>query len=283
MEPLKTVDEEMAALNQWLLSTYNIRPSYDTTGSFFLRILFGDKSFPAKSPEELNLPLTEHFEGIGMVIMRTGFDDVSDTVIAVGAPVYQLGGHSWLKPASIGGGPANMFPIGFSIDKYGPLIFKRNQIAHGPEHRPNIVRFIDPATTPLDGGLTPTTNGPGNLSGFTPASQWYRGGILRLETVKDTGSYDYVYADMRRNYLSSRVSHYTRQYVYLRPRTVSDSDYLIVFDRAETTRPDIVKRWEINMAYNPIINGEETVVREGKWQYSNADSIAITNDIRLVP
>ena len=270
-EPLKIADPDMAALNRWFSTALNIIPPYDTDYSLFMRILFADKSVSPKSPQELNLPLTQFFEGIGMVIMRSGFNDLQDTAIAIGAPVYRIGGHDWYN---------GQFPLGFTIDKYGPLAFKH----HGDkseqiEHRQNIMRFTDPLATPDAGWVQGQGSSPSNMQDYTPSSKWYRGGVTRLETVENTGSYDYVFADVRRNYLTSRVSNYTRQYVYLRPQSLIDSDYIVIFDRTETTRPDILKRWEINMAYNPQINGAETQIQDGKWQYTGANQITITNDI----
>jgi len=269
VEPLKSVDTNMAALDRWIIENLNMDNEEFAFRNMF-QIILGDRSIPAKSPGELGLPLTQYFEGIGMVIMRTGFDDLNDTVIAVGAPKYLLGGHSWFGYSQI--------PMGFTIDKYGPLVIKRAGYARGAEHRQNIIRFTDPSTE-LNGGFARGMNPPHNIQDYTTDSPWYKGGVTKLETYSETGEYDYIYMDLTRDYLPDRVSNYTRQFVYLRPQANTYSDYIVIFDRTQTTRPDIIKRWEINMAYNPEINGQETQIREGKWEYTGADQIIITNDI----
>ncbi|MBI1923521.1 PKD domain-containing protein [Candidatus Poribacteria bacterium] len=268
--PVNGVDLDMAALNKWFTEDRKISGTTRDWYVMFRDVLFGDKTIIGKSPETLNLPLTQHFEGIGMTFMRTGFNDKRDTAFVIGAPVYRYDGHDW--------GGNGQFPLGFTIDKYGPLALKRGGYVRGQEHRGNTMRFTDPLLAP-DGGLTLKLRSPQSILEYSPSSEWYRGGTLRLETFDETGAYDYAYVDVARNYLSDRVRSYTRQYVYLRPSSVTDSDYIVIFDRAETTRPDILKRWELNMAYNPAINGAETQIKDGKWQYAGADQIVINNDL----
>jgi uncharacterized repeat protein (TIGR01451 family) len=266
--PLKSVDSDMAGLNRWIIKKISVETEPYAMYKFH-DILFGDRSLPAKSPTDLNLALTKHFEGIGMVIMRTGFEDIKDTAIAVAAPHYTYGGHDWSD--------YGMMPFGFSIDKYGPLAISRYVYPLGSsEKRPNMMRFTDPTTVP-DGGFAQIVNGATDSRDYVPGSGWDRRGITRLETVDKTGSYDYVYMDITKNYLSNRVKNYTRQYVYLRPQTNTENDYIVIFDRTETTRPDIIKRWEVNMAYNPAINGQETLLREGKWEYTGTDEVVVSN------
>lgn len=287
-EPLKSADPDMARLNRWMLNQpkaareYSVKPwqhLYD--------ILLGDRSVEARPPSQINLPLTRLFEGLGMAIMRTGFlENPDDMLFAVGAPQYQYSGHTWSTKG--GGFMAAAIPLGFTIDRFGgPLVLVKKGRHRGCEAEGcayhNIMRFNDPAETEdLTGGLDSRYSGK-NIREFTPDNNdVYRGGITRMETFEDTMLYDYLYTDLERNYLPERVSEYSRQYVYLRPETVVDSDLIIIFDRTETARPDIIKRWVINTAYEPGVTGTVSQRRDGKKTY-DGNVIEITNDLALHP
>ena len=267
-EVLKTVDLKMASLNRWLIENRIGELKYPW--QYFWDFLFGDRSIKAKSPSELNLPLTQYFEGVGMVVMRQGFEDLNDTAIVFGAPQYVLGGHSWFGIGSI--------PFGFTIDKYGPLAIKRGSYLRGAQHRQNVMRFST-KENPLDGGFRALGNPPKNITLYNEKSRWYLGGIKRIETYKKTKKYDYIFADYSRLYQPEKITSYTRQFVYLRPEKKDQPDYIIIFDRVVATKPEIIKKWEINMAYNPKINGKERKIKNGVWEYDGANLIEITNDI----
>ncbi len=287
-EPLKTADSDMAQLNRWLLDRPEAARGFSTgPEENFFDVLLGDRGVDAASPSQIKLPLTRLFEGLGMAIMRTGFlENADDMVFAVGAPQYQYRGHTW---ATSGGGyMAAGIPLGFTIDRFGgPLIVVKKGRHRGCESEGcayhNIMRFNDPdETDDLSGGFYHRYSGS-NIREFTPDnSRVYRGGITRMETVEDTGIYDYLYTDLERNYQQDRVLEYSRQYVYFRPETVADPDIIVIFDRTETTRPEIIKRWIINTAYEPRVTGTVNQARKGNKIY-DGDLIEITNDLNQAP
>jgi len=270
---LKDANPTMAALNRWLLDNRTgDKMAYPNINIF--QLLWGDRSVPAQSPQQLGLPTSQFFEGLGMAVMRTGFESVNDTAIVVMAPPYQLTGHDWLNYSGT--------PQGFTIDKYGPLAlrleaFYRSDSAKS--NRNNQMRFTDPMTNP-DGGFIPEISSARDVRNYAPGSIYDIGGMKRTEF---DATHDYLYMDYTKYYLPTRVSKYTRQFVYLKPPTNTESDYIVIFDRAQTARPDIIKRWEISSAYSPQVNGTQTLVREGKWEYTNADQIAISNNIGIDP
>lgn len=271
--PLTTIDPEMASLNRWILDRQGLdEPTFSHDG--MLQCLLGDRSAPPRSPRELGLPLTRHFEGTGMVVMRTGFESQDDTLLVVGAPMYHMCGHSWSNFGFI--------PQGFTLHKFGPLILKRSAYKRGGEHRYSTMRFTDPSTTP-DAGYSRVATAPYRITSYTPGSKWDLGGILRTIPFDMTERFDYVFTDQTRCYLDTRVTNFTRQYFWLRPDSTTASDYVVVFDRTETARPEIVKRWELNMAYDPQINGREVKVRAGQWRYEGADRMVVSNLVDVDP
>ena len=278
-EPLKVVNPDMAGLNRWLIEnrvSENPNFPYSTQGHAMLWFLFGDRTIAPKSPNELGLPTSQFFEGLGMAVMRTGFDSLNDTAILVLAPPYRLNGHDW--------DPWTLIPAGFTIDKYGPLAIKQMGYIRGDigySFRNNFIRFTDPLKVPDSGfGVGGSNPDIKDVRQYTPGSPWDLGGMKRR--IFDS-NYDYLYMDYTKYYDSARVSLYTRQFAYFKPDSNQESDYIVILDRTQTTRPDIIKRWALNMAYNPQINGQESLVREGKWEYTNADQIIISNNVSPDP
>ena len=277
---LEPYDKAMDGLRRWILDDLGIDGvNTPMEGRQLDFILMADRKSAPKSPTDLGLPLTAYMRGVSLVFMRTGFENPDDMAFVVGAPEYMLSGHTWTTK---GGGIRSGAPLGFSIDKYGPLTFRKVSAMRGYTHgqRHNVMRFNLPGPIPADdlyGGLDKSSSGKvRNMKDYNPSSHWFRGGITKLETYDDTGGeYDYVFTKITKNYVPERVASYTRQYVYLRPDNVYDRDYIVIFDRTETTRADMVKRWEMVMAYDPTINArgrQMTITNDvGKDPYSGKD------------
>ncbi|KKT46093.1 MAG: hypothetical protein UW39_C0031G0012, partial [Parcubacteria group bacterium GW2011_GWC2_44_17] len=236
-ETLKVIDPDMASLNRWIIDN-RVGERLDQWNSewhHILYFLFGDRSVAPRSPADLGLSTDQFFEGLGMAVMRTGFDSLNDTTIAVLAPPYFLQGHSWDQWTAI--------PTGFTVDKYGPLAIKQLGYIRGNigySFRNNFIRFTDPLKTPSAGfPMVGMPQVPKDVRQYTPGSPWDLGGMKRR--IFDS-NYDYLYMDYTKYYDSARVSLYTRQFAYFKPDSNQESDYIVILDRTQTTRPDIIKR-----------------------------------------
>jgi len=253
---------EMDSLRRWVLNNwgYTDGASAPREGRQLDYVLTADLTSEPKSPSQLGLPLTFWMRGVSLVFMRSGFENPDDMAFVVGAPEYYLAGHTY---GTKGGGIRSGAPFGFSIDKYGPLTFRKVSAMRGYTHgqRSNVMRFNFPGPIPADdlyGGLNNTMSAKvRNLKEYNPSSEWFRGGVTKLETFSENGEYDYIFTEITKNYVSERVKKYTRQFVYFRPDNLYNRDYIVIFDRVETTTPDMVKRWELNMAYKPEIDTDK--------------------------
>ena len=268
---LNEIDPELAALNRWMLENAagdSPRYRYEMLDMF----LMGDERIASQSPSELGLPSDVYYAGLGLSVMRSGWwesadpslDFFPDTAITVLAPHYMLDGHSqWQAPR------------GFTIDKFGPLALQLNGYVRPNVSRYNCMLFTDPSEV-LDGGFRSSSGAPDEATAYVPGSTWDIGGMKAVVYSEEAS---YMSMELTKQYLSDRVSSYTREFVYLKPDESEDSDYIVILDRVETARPEIVKRWEINSAYSPEINGtlNETESEDGKWVYSGADTITIKN------
>jgi len=100
-------------------------------------------------------------------------------------------------------------------------------------------------------------------------SEYFLGGTTKFESVPDV--YDYAQADITRSYNSvyvtteghdSKVSLVERSIFFLRP-----DEYIVVFDRVVSTKPEYPKRWLLHSVYRPELDGSE--IFEGIIPYSN--------------
>ena len=82
--------------------------------------------------------------------------------------------------------------------------------------------------------------------------------IADLPAFEDTGEYLYVAGDCTRSYSSSKLEHFTRQIVFVRPGT------FVVFDRVVTTKPTFRKTWLLQAAKPPTGASPNLMVTNGK-------------------
>ena len=271
-EPLKNFDMDVASLNRWILT--NITKDSSGYEQYWVnQFIMGDRSVEPKSPSELNLPTSRWFEGGGTAIMRTGFTDENDSVISNIAPNYILEGHSQAAHGI----------SGFTIDKYGPLALQLQAYVRGNSGRRNHMIFVNPE----DGysGFCQQKSYPPDVRTFVPGSEWDWGGMDKLEFHDEV---DYLSMNYTKQYYwryyspSKRINHYSREFVYLKPDSNTDSDYVVVFDRIDGKMDNLIKRWEISSAYFPEVNGNLVENSEGEWVYEG-DEIIIRNDISKNP
>jgi len=225
------------------------------------KILFYDPRATTVSPEEL--PETALFEGIGWVSMRSSWR--ADATFA-----HFKCGH-WRR-----GEPAHLDNNSFYIYKHGPLAidginpgviddpaapgtreeklvpYGRMTIAH------NTVTVYDPAERIMgvsqyayhlarnpfpvnDGGQTFRSERTMVSGPFRCLDQ---GRIIAYQTHR---LFDYVCGDATDSYSPSKLKHFSRQFVFLKP------DCFVIFDRVVSTRADYPKHWLLHSYGEPQI------------------------------
>jgi heparin/heparan-sulfate lyase len=191
-------------------------------------------------------PLARHFEGIGWVVLRSGWDSTAAYSVFDCGDFYY--GHQ--HPAE----------NAFTIFRGGSLAINSGRYEWGSDHRPNyMVRTIasnsvlvyDPGevfltsrgdTLSNDGGQQwprPERREFGEMSG----TQWDTGQIIAFET---NPWYSYVCGDASASYSNHKLKRFTRQYIHLQP------DMFVVFDRVESTQADYRKYWLLHTVNEPV-------------------------------
>jgi hypothetical protein len=247
-------------------------------------IIFRDGLVEAKSPHEAGLPLAYHFgstdsgpalqpdfphgrpEGGGIVVMRSSWEDQDGTLL-------------WFKASSHFLIHAHRDQGSFQIYKKGWLGIDSGQYEETPHHGNYSMRTVahnslliyqpdermDKDKTDSiwvgyanDGGqrwVAPTLT-----AADTKDSEHYLGGITKFETV--AGIYDYINADITRSYNSvhlstkghqPKVSSVTRSILFLRP-----DEFVVIFDRVNSTKAEYPKRWLLHSIYRPELDGTES-------------------------
>lgn len=288
----REIDPAAAGLAQWLIEERVGPLDADSPKgqdhAIAAHFILGDKGVVPRSPQELGLPLTKRFGGLGWTVMRTSWDDLSASMITITAA-------PWSREA---GTYSNRDQGTFTIQRRGPLVINSGAAIHHSYSNStwsgNTLLFVDPgeqvdeATYPDRGGqrrLFPLLT---SLAQLSPASAHDIGGIKRFVAASPTDGWDadYAFADVTRAYNGpqnqdgrnrERVRTFTRQFVYFRPASSGESDRLVVFDRAESVDARLEKRWLLHTSAEPRIGGLESVERPGKWIYAGAREITVTN------
>lgn len=278
---------EQASLVKWSRDTAanrNGRPwSYDTTlRSLVTRMLFSDELKPVtgKSPEELNLPQSKAL-GNGTFVFRSGFNNHDDTAIKFNATKWMCnyGGHGRAEFAE------------FQILKYGDLTTKRNGSKKGIEGESwfkhgfgNWMAVLDP-DEPLDryghrwGGYRNSFN-VDEIDPDSPVWQIdgknYVGDVVADGLNGVTHDYvDYLYS----NAWGTNVTYSEREFVYLRSMNGSNDEYVVVYDRIESSNSDAQKFYQLQIPFDANVYSSNNSLlpwiadaNGGKWTISESSS-----------
>jgi len=205
-------------------------------------------------------PLARHFEGIGWVVMRSGWDSTATHAIFDCGDFYY--GHQ--HPAE----------NAFTIFSKGSLAINSGRYEWDSNHRPNYtartiasntILVYDPDEKFTTSGGELLSNDGGQLwprrsrESFSPTggTEWDTGDIIAFETNR---YYSYVCGDAARAYNPDKLESFTRQIIHLLP------DLFIVFDRVKTKKPRLGKYWIMHSVNEPEIKGRlaQMTEREGK-------------------
>ena len=256
-------------------------------------IIFRDGLVEAKSPSQAGLPLASHFgtvdtglpgkpdfvngrpEGGGVTVMRSSWEDPDGTLLWFKASSYPIV-HDHRDQGSF-----QIYKKGWlAIDsgQYEETTHRGNYASRTVAHNSLLVyrpgetlneKKVDAVWSGYanDGGQRWV--GPPKTVADLSSPEYFLGGITKFESVPDV--YDYAQADITRAYNStyvttekhdSKVSLVERSIFFLRP-----DEYIVVFDRIISTKPEYPKRWLLHSVYRPELDGKESF--EGLMPYSN--------------
>ncbi|NQT50932.1 heparinase II/III family protein [bacterium] len=241
----------------WLTHETNPRP-----GQWLDELLYFDRSVVAKVPTDL--PGGRAFPGNGLAVMRSGWG-VDDPVVMLqfadwwdchqhmDAGSFLIYCRSPLAPDSGKGCPSTaQFHYNYS----------NRTIAH------NTLTVRDPAEKlPLNDGsqlgqvARTRSFAIGRSAWLYNQEKFDRGELLAFETQK---LYDYCAGDATAAYRKDMLKEFVRQAVYLR------DGVFVLFDRVETPKPSLEKRWLMHLPDKPKINGRLTKT-EVKGHIENYD------------
>ncbi|MEA2062917.1 MAG: heparinase II/III family protein, partial [Gemmatimonadota bacterium] len=211
-------------------------------------------------------PLARHFEGIGWVVMKSGWDENATQAVFDCGDFYY--GHQ--HPAE------NQFVIFHK----GSLAINSGRYEWGSDHRPNYMGRTIASNTMLiydpdeefitAGGDTAVNNGPdGRLLSNDGGQLWPRKSRLRYSDTKgtcwDTGDitafetnnyYSYACGDATRSYSPHKLKSYTRQFLHIQP------GLFVIFDRVSATRADYRNIFLLHTIEEPRLEGRTAEVHE---------------------
>lgn len=224
----------------------------------WLYLTWYDPTIPAL-PDVTKEPLASLHDGIGWVIMRSGWGPADTFAVFQSGDWYEGHQHHDENSFVIHKGGSLAIDSG---DYVGPetkqshkVAYNRRTIAH------NTILVYDPnedtAGLPNDGGqLFPNVLNDDGRRFFSQAegTPFDTGDIVAYET-NDT--YTYASGDASRAYSAEKMRSFTRQFLYLRP------DLFVVFDRVSATRAEFPKTWLLHSIEEPALEGNRFTIRHG--------------------
>ena len=282
---------------RWTRDTYyttNTSTRYDYRG-VFAYFFNGYADVIPLSPKDANHPLSARL-GRGQYQMYSDWEDTRASNITFLAPQWmaQWGGHVHLDFAS------------FNIFKLGNLTEDRQQAKGHPfggakkyETQKSMFRNTIGVLDPLDVGRDDF-----NYMGYrlnyssmakTPnAPEYQPGGINNVGIVRadelDGVKYDYIDYDYSMAWDHAKVDYAEREFTYLRSAGGTDDEYVVVFDRINSTDASFQKQSMLQCMSEPeVINGgtqtsekypQANIDDGGRWVFPESSSdtvIKITN------
>jgi len=211
-----------------------------------------DLDFPAAGPDS-TWPLGRHFEGIGWVVMRSGWnEDATHAVFKCGNFYY---GHQHADENT------------FVIFKNGSLAIDAGRYEWESDHREsynartiahNTILVYDPNESfgnyVNDGGQVWPRSMPPTYQDLEN-TEWDTGDITAFET---NDRYTYSCGDATNAYSDHKMKLFLRQFIHLQP------DAFLIFDRVEAASADYDKYWLLHTIEEPEIEGRVARIDERK-------------------
>ncbi len=266
------------------LAKYNYI-GYISLSTRLIYMLRADPSIVAKSPAELNLPLTEHFKIVNNIFMRSSWEGIDATYAFFQSPAW--GNH--IRDL----GPVN----NFTIWKNGGFLLPKRTQRHDYDGGSRVNTFVlydknEPGKTFIQYNVMDRAWNRGNLGVkslklLSTDSPGYTMGLRYFE--HRSGEFSYMMGDGAKSFRGGRLKKWSRQFIWFRPddRSKDDTDHFVVFDRIEKADKDIKEHMMLNFNKNPQIKNKETdtdladgiMQMNGIWKYTYGDRIVASNDV----
>ncbi|MCL6605047.1 MAG: discoidin domain-containing protein [Paenibacillus sp.] len=245
-----------------------------------LVLLFNDPDLPRKPLNELGL--TKYFGSPnGSMIARTGWDmgiDSNAVVAEMKVGEYHTNNHDHLDPGafqiyykgSLAGDSGVYETYGSAHDEN----YYKRTIAHNSmlvyDSNETFKRWGIPVSN--DGGVQWPNLGmePPNLADLKDKDKGYKiASIAGHQFGPDPLKPDFTYlkGDLTKAY-SSKVSKYTRSFVFLNLKDDTHPAAMIVYDRVNSTNKDFKKYWLLHSEEDPQINENVTTVTRSVYGYN---------------
>jgi len=277
-------DPKMASLAKWLLEVHGDDTKLKENPraySLLYDFIWGCKEVPAKSPQQLNIPLTQKL-GLGQIVMRSSWDDAA-TRITFWGQKWWLAPHSHADQAS------------FTIEKFGPLALDGGvdkgggfDMGKSKYSRATINHNVIGVRNPIEKGndlLDYQMDVESEADVYTdpsyqPNGKNHVGEIEAFESVPN--QYDYINYNYSRSYLKGQsVNLARRELVYLRspnPAAPNDQEYVVITDKINTLKAEYEKRFMLRVSFQPdLVDGKWTAINEGVAESTDGHTMRITN------
>jgi len=245
--------------------------AYRVLPRYWGRLLWRDETLAAVAPEKL--PESRYFDRMGFVSMRSGWD-ANATMAHFQCGPFEIWDGRWGRNnadnnsfliMSRGGCMAadtgTRWGNNSTPSKHMQLYFNQtvahNSITVGDED------IETPDGTAVRGGqVVPTQPQWLELWGEDPKKSYFSErryeGVGKITAYASCPEWTYACGDASRSYSPDCVKAFTRQVLYIRP------DTFVIFDRVESVKPELPKRWLLHTMEKPEpVGGEMKEVRPG--------------------
>ena len=235
----------------------------------FADILYLDKSVVPQAPDDPQDPLSlsRHFRHAGVVVARDRWDGQTTHFHFTSTPFYSTNHlHRDANSFTLHYRGALAVDSGFYDESgkhaggYGGTHWRNyftRTIAHNAitvfDPTQQMTVLGDPASN--DGGQI-SAKDPTQLADLLPGGYAHREGIVQYE---DNADYTYAVGDATRAYDPERVRLAQREVVYLR-HSGREHPVVVVFDRVESARAELEKRFLLHTVKEPALAGNTATV-----------------------
>jgi hypothetical protein len=227
---------------EWLLQEACWRSRSD----WLAEVIWHDYTIPPKTP--VTLPMARAFPGTGLVVMRSKWAGDAVWASVRWADWFDIHCHADVASFIL----YCKSPLAPDTGYYTRGILHDNYVMRSVAH--NTLTIRDPAAVVElnDGSQRLLEKRTWSFAVGQEAwlyNQEYhdRGDLLAFETHK---LYDYCAGEGAMAYPPGLVKEFVRQIVFLR------DGFFVVFDRVETTRPELEKRWIVHAVGEPEMDGK---------------------------